>query len=90
MKGFRIGPSYNLTIAGTAANSAPYASQIQQIRVATTDFCRIAIGPNAVATTDDMLLVPEEVEFFTIAAGDRVSILAEGGSTGTVNVTEST
>lgn len=77
-----------LTTGSGAAVHSPVVGELTSVvRVATTTLARVAIGPDADATTGDLILPAGSVEYFRVQPGDRVSLLSPSGA-GLATVTE--
>lgn len=58
------------------------------VRLHATCECRIAIGPDAIADDNAMTMRADDVEVFSISDGDRVSVIAVAGASGTLEVAQ--
>lgn len=86
-----IYPGGSQTVAFTAASaqSAPVGSQTTIIRVlALGADCRIAIGANPIAAADSTPVMERVPEFFAIRPNERVAVIRDSATNGTLNITE--
>jgi hypothetical protein len=65
-----------ITISGTAAQSAAFASTTKFIRVHTDAICSILVGVNPTATTSNKRLAANQTEYFGVPAGMKLSVIA--------------
>jgi len=84
----RIGTHQSVAYTGTAGTVANVVSAgVQKVRVVASSACYIAIGVSPTATTAGIYLPADTVEYFTIAAGEKVSAI-QFSAGGTLHVTE--
>jgi len=84
----RMGTHQSIAYTGTAGTVANVCSAgVQKVRVVATSACYIAIGTSPTATTAGMYMPADTVEYFTIAAGEKVSAI-QSSAGGTLHVTE--
>jgi len=84
----RIGTHQNVAYTGTAGTVANVVTAgVQKVRVVATSACYIAIGVSPTATTAGIYLPADSPEYFTIAAGEKVSAIQLSAG-GTLHVTE--
>lgn len=82
----------NLTLGAASVPSTAFGSQTYAIRVTSSGNCHLAIGsgtPAAVAT-DLMLKATDPAAYFRVAPGEKIAVIQDAASTGTVNVVELT
>jgi hypothetical protein len=68
--------SQSVTISGTSAQSADIASTTAIIRLVADSACFVATGASPTATSSDMYLPANSVEYFTVAPGDTIKVAA--------------
>lgn len=86
------GTGQNLTIGAASVPSVAFGSQTYAVRVTASGNCHLTFGtgtPVAVAT-DLMLKSTDPAAFFRVAPGEKIAIIQDTASTGTVNVVELT
>lgn len=71
--------------AGTISNAV--GSRTRIVRIISTEACYIAFGSAPTATTSDMLLPADQVEYFTMVGAEKVSAV-QVATGGTLHVTE--
>lgn len=76
-----VGPilgQQKIPIGGSATPSDPFhgGARLVRIHVDGDGACSIAVGPNAIATTNDMRLAPNQTEYFGVNEGDVISVIA--------------
>ena len=76
-----VGPilgQQKIAITGAATPSSAFhgSARLVRVHVDGDGACSIAVGPGAVATTDDMRLAPNQTEYFGINDGDVISVIA--------------
>lgn len=89
----RLGFSYNVPIgAASSTNARVQPVGMMEVRLACTVDCYVTIGTAPAATTTGSSLVRASLagEVFSMAAGEQVAVIAAGGQTGNLNVTEMT
>lgn len=65
-----------VSIAGSHNESLPFSDNTQYIRVNCDAICSIAIGPSAVATTNNMRLAANQTEYFQVRPGQVISVIS--------------
>ena len=82
---------------GASAQSTAFGSQTYWIRVcavgvesATVDGVRISVGENPTASSTTALLAMNWVEYVKCSPGQKIAVLGNNASTGSVNVVELT
>jgi hypothetical protein len=84
----RIGTHQSVAYTGTAGTVAnTITAGVQKVRVCATSACYIAIGVSPTATTAGIYMPADSVEYFTVAAGEKVSAIQLSAG-GTLHVTE--
>ncbi len=84
----RLGTHQSVAYTGTAGTiSSAASSGVLRVRVVTTTAAYIVIGVDPTATTSDVYMPADSPEYFTIAAGEKVSAVRVTSS-GTLHVTE--
>jgi hypothetical protein len=84
----RIGTHQSVAYTGTAGTVAnTITAGVQKVRVCATSACYIAIGVSPTATTAGIYMPADTVEYFTVAAGEKVSAI-QSSAGGTLHVTE--
>lgn len=86
------GKGQNITIGASATNSTAFAENVQAVQIsAIGGNCHVAIGPNPTAIATDMLVKSSDPPLVVrIAPGEKVSVIQDQSSTGTLNVIEVT
>lgn len=74
-----------LSVSGTAADSSAITGDVRVIRLVSTVDCFYTL--NATATTSDVFLPANSIEYIHIYDRDYVSVIT-GGTTGSTYVTE--
>jgi len=62
-----------LSISGTSAQSSAFGSTTTLIRVTTDSTCSILVGSNPTATTSNLRLSADAVEYFYVKPGDKLA-----------------
>jgi hypothetical protein len=81
---------------GASAQSTAFGTQTRRIRVCVVGVyaadagARIEIGDNPVASATTTLLPVNEPEYFTVSPGQKVAVLSNNATAGTLNVVELT
>jgi hypothetical protein len=82
---------------GSSAQSNAFTSQTYYIRIcaagvvgASVDGVRVVVGDNPTATSTSTLLPVQWVEYVKCSPGQKIAVLGNAASTGTLNVTELT
>lgn len=84
----RLGTHQSVAYTGTAGTiSNAIGSGVQKVRVVATTACYVTIGKDPTATTSHTYLPADAPEYFTCAAGEKVSAIRVA-SDGTLHVTE--
>jgi hypothetical protein len=84
----RIGTHQSVAYTGTAGTVAnTITAGVQKVRVCATSACYIAIGVSPTATTAGIYMPADTVEYFTVAAGEKVSAI-QSSAGGILHVTE--
>lgn len=65
----------NLANGASPVNSSVMPDNVRLVRIATDAKIRVAIGVNATAGANDMLMHANSTEYFSIRPGDRVSVV---------------
>lgn len=65
--------------SGGVAASAPFNPVTGFVRIAADAACSYSFGTNPTATVDNAQLNANQVEYFGVTAGDKVSVIANGG-----------
>jgi hypothetical protein len=69
--------SENVTSAATSAQSAKMSASTRVVRIATDTTVRVAFGTNPTATSTDVRLLADTVEYFGVNPGDKVAVINE-------------
>lgn len=86
------GTGQNLTIGAASVPSAAFGLQTYAVRVTAKGDCHLAFGtgtPVAVAT-DLMLKATDPGATFRVSPGDKLAVIQDAASTGTLNIVELT
>jgi hypothetical protein len=84
----RLGTHQSVAYTGTAGTiTNAVGTGVQKVRVIVTTDAYVKIGSSPTATTSDVYMSAESPEYFTIAAGEKVSAI-QLSSGGTLHVTE--
>lgn len=65
-----------VAIGASAAQSQPFNGDTRLIRVDVDATCSIDIGPNPTADTSDARLCQNQVEYYEVLPGQRLSVIA--------------
>lgn len=85
---YRMGRSENITVSGTAANNATALNTTGSlIRIVSTTACYYKIGVSAIATTSNVYLPADTVEYVGYNGGEHISVI-QASTGGTLNITE--
>jgi hypothetical protein len=85
------GTGQNLTIGAASVASTAVGSQTYAIRVTATGNCHISIGQAPTATATNALIKATDVpEIIACSPGDKVAVIQDAASTGTLNIIEMT
>lgn len=81
----------NLTIGASSVASSAAGPQSYMVRLSATGNCHVAIGMAPVATATDMLIKASDPPWVAkIAPGEKIAVIQDGTSTGTLNISEQT
>jgi hypothetical protein len=84
----RLGTHQSVAYTGTAGTiTNAVGTGVQKVRVVVTTAAYIKIGSSPTATTSDVYIPADSPEYFTIAAGEKVSAI-QSASGGSLHVTE--
>lgn len=78
-----------VAFTGTAANSSALSAGIRLVRLVATQDCHIAIGDNPTATTSDMFLPANVVDYIMVSETDDISVI-QNSTGGNLYITEMT
>lgn len=87
-----LGTGQNLTIGAASVPSAAFGAQTYAIRITASGNCHITLGvgtPVAVAT-DLMLKATDPAAFLRVGTGEKLAVIQDAASTGTLNIIEIT
>lgn len=81
----------NLTIGAASVASAAVSSQTHAVRLTATGNCHVRIGQSPTAVATDLLLKSTDPSIIlACGATDKVAVIQDAASTGTLNVIEMT
>jgi hypothetical protein len=81
----------NITIGASSVQSAAVNAQTYMVRLSATGNCHVAIGTNPTAAATDMLLKATDPAWLVkVAPGEKIAVIQDGASTGTLNISEQT
>jgi hypothetical protein len=81
----------NLTLGASSVQSAAFNAQTYMVRLSATGNCHVAIGTNPTATATDMLVKATDGPWLVkVAPGEKIAVIQDGASTGTLNLSEQT
>lgn len=84
----RPGATQTVTTSGTsAASSNGFGSSTFFVRVVCTEDCHIVFGASPTATTSDLFLPANTVEYFTVTSGQKIAAI-QNSAGGSLYVTE--
>ena len=84
----RLGRHQSVSYTGTAGTiSNAIGDGVMKVRVVVTSAAYIKIGKSPTATSSDVYMPADSVEYFTVMAGEKVSAIQVSDS-GTLHVTE--
>lgn len=78
VKAVRLPPIAEQTVAigGASTASTAFSSITGVIRLSTDTACSIAVGRSPTATTSNMRLAAGQTEYFAVAAGQQIAVIA--------------
>lgn len=85
---YYLGASQDVTIGAASVQSVAVGAQTKVVRIKTTGEARILISKNPTALSTSTLISTGDTEYFDIHGGEKVAVIQDGASTGTVNITE--
>jgi hypothetical protein len=65
-----------VVIGAGSLQSAAFNAKTAMIRVATDAICSIAIGTNPTATTNNMRMAADQVEYFSVQPNQLIAVIA--------------
>lgn len=65
-----------VVIGAGSLQSAAFNAKTAMIRVATDSICSIAIGTNPTATTNNMRMAADQVEYFSVQPNQLIAVIA--------------
>lgn len=81
----------NLTLGAASVQSAAFNAQTYAVRLSATGNCHVAIGMNPTAAATDMLIKGTDSPWLVkVAPGEKIAVIQDGASTGTLNISEQT
>lgn len=86
---FGLGAAQDVAIGATSVQSTAFGAGKRIIRVNADVNCRIATGPDPIATADSARLIANTTEHFKVEVGDKIAVIQETDA-GTLSVTECT
>lgn len=84
------GTGQSLTIGATSVTSAAFGTQTYAIRLSATGNCHVAFNGATAVSTDLLVKSTDYPETYRVTPGEKVSVIQDGASTGTLNVIEMT
>ena len=72
---YAIVSNENVAYTASAAPSAAFANGINAIRIASSTACYYKIGATPVATTSDVYLPANEIEYLIVNQGQKISFI---------------
>lgn len=85
------GTGQALTVGAADVTSTAVGAQTYAVRLSTTGNCHVAIGnAPAAASTDALIKASDPPQVFAIGPGQKVSVIQDAASTGTLNLVELT
>jgi hypothetical protein len=85
---YRLGVTQDVAISASSVQSAAFGLQARVIRLKSTGDARFAISKNPTATSSSILILTGDTEYVNVNPGEKIAVIQEGSSTGTINVTE--
>ena len=65
-----------VAIGGSSAQSSAFNARTAIIRVISDSVCSVSVGPNPTATTSMLRLAADSPEYFKVAPGQKISVIA--------------
>ncbi|RKP56366.1 hypothetical protein [Pararobbsia silviterrae] len=85
------GKGQNLTLGSASVASTAFADNVQAVQISATGNCHVAVGVTPTALTTDMLVkATDNPQLVRVAPGEKIAVIQDGTSTGTLNVIEVT
>ncbi len=96
IQAIQLGASQNVSYAaagGTSATSSAFGANTRLIQISvnissTDSGIRIATGSAPIASSTTTLIPASGVYYFAVGGGQKVAVLSDNATTGTINVTE--
>ena len=87
VQALKAGTVATVSVSSSSAQSAAHAATTNVVRLVSTTDCHVAFGSNPTATTSSMYLPANQVEYFLVAASEKVAAI-RANADGTFYVTE--
>jgi len=87
VQALKAGTVATVSVSSSSAQSAAHAATTNVVRLVSTTDCHVAFGSSPTATTSSMYLPANQVEYFLVAASEKVAAI-RANADGTLYVTE--
>ena len=87
VQALQAGTVSTISVASSSAQSSAHAATTNVVRLVSTTDCHVSFGSNPTATTSSMYLPANQVEYFLVAASEKVAAI-RANADGTLFVTE--
>lgn len=85
------GKGQNLTLGSASVQSTAIGAYTQMVLLSATGNCHVAVGTSPTAVATDMLIKATDPPIAVrVAGGEKIAVIQDGSSTGTLNITEAT
>jgi hypothetical protein len=64
-----------ITFTTSSVQSAALDTKTRFVRIHTTAACHVAVGTNPTATTDNMRMIADSVEYFGVRPGYKIAVI---------------
>ena len=85
----RVNIASTITTSTTSQQTSAFGSQTRQIRVSATQATYIKIDANPTATSSDVLIPANTVDYLTVSPGQKLAAIALS-TTGVISIVEMT
>jgi len=65
-----------VTVSGSSTQSSAFGLNTTMVRVISDSVCSVAVGTNPTATTTTTRLAADSAEYFRVAAGHKIAVIA--------------
>lgn len=85
----RVNTASTISTTTASQQSSAFASQTHQVRLAANQATYVKFAGNPTATTSDVLMPANTIDYFTVNPGEKVAVLALS-TTGIISIVEMT